>query len=314
MGIGDAIEYASAIKAISDGNIFEKVGVAFVEEYNFLFKNYFNLENNFSYIINKNDLEKFDTIFHLTFEIESFINQKYSRSDIYNEIINFFKIKDIKKTHIELNKNKKIKKISIFPLSNSPIRTMPIEVLTQLTELLVKQFKIEIFLNQNLEVSQLFYKKITNKNLTFIDPKNKQDLISAIQKIDYGVFMDSGPLHIAKMFNKKGVLLETSVSSKILLKNYKMIKGVENSFSSLYCKAPCGLTDIFNYNNKHGCFDSLKINSAQIKRDNYQNIMHRGVKNYYMKNFIKPVGCAYSLNVQNIYNAVMNDLSICEES
>ena len=314
MGIGDAIEYASAIKAISDGNIFEKVAVAFVEEYDFLFKNYFNLENNFPYIINKSDLEKFDTIFHLTFEIESFVSQKYSRSDIYNEIINFFKIKDIKNKHIKFNKNKKITKISIFPLSNSPIRTMPIHILTQLTELLIKQFNIEIFLNQNSEFSQLFYKKITNKNLTIIDPENIQDLISAIQKIDYGVFMDSGPLHIAKMFNKKGVLVETSVSSKILLKNYKMIKGIENSFSSFYCKAPCGLTDIFNYNNKHGCYDSLKIDSAQIKRDNYQNIMHRGVKNHYIKNFTKPVGCVSSLNVQNIYNAIMNELSICEES
>ena len=314
MGIGDAIEYASAIKAISDGNIFEKVAVAFVEEYDFLFKNYFNLENNFPYIINKSDLEKFDTIFHLTFEIESFVSQKYSRSDIYNEIINFFKIKDIKNKHIKLNKNKKITKISIFPLSNSPIRTMPIHILTQLTELLIKQFNIEIFLNQNSEVSQLFYYKIRNKNLTIIDPENIQDLISAIQKINYGVFMDSGPLHIAKMFNKKGVLIETSVSSKILLKNYKMIKGIENSFSSFYCKAPCGLTDIFNYNNKHGCYDSLKIDSAQIKRDNYQNIMHRGVKNHYIKNFTKPVGCVSSLNVQNIYNAIMNDLSICEES
>ena len=126
--------------------------------------------------------------------------------------------------------------------------------------------------------------------------------------------MDSGPLHIAKMFNKKGVLVETSVSSKILLKNYKMIKGIKTHVSSFYCKAPCGLTDIFNYNNKHGCFDSLKIDSAQIKRDNYKNIMHRGVKNHYKKNFTKPVGCVSSLNVQNIYNAIMNDLSICEES
>ena len=36
--------------------------------------------------------------------------------------------------------------------------------------------------------------------------------------------------------------------------------------------------------------------------------------NHYIKNFIKPVGCVSSLNVQNIYNAIMKDLSICEES
>ncbi len=314
IGIGDAIEYASAIKTIVNNKIFEKVAIAFVEEYYFLFKNYFNLENNFPYIITKSDLEKFDTIFHLTFEIKSLINQKYSRSDISSEIINYFKIKNFKHKNIELIKNSKINKISIFPLSNSPIRTMSIDVLTQLTELLIKQFNIQIFLNKNSETSNLLYKKIRHKNVTIIDPKNKKDLISEIQKIDYGVFMDSGPLHIAKMFNKKGVLIETSVSSKILLKNYKMIKAIKNPFSSLYCKAPCGLTDIFNYNNKYGCFDSLKIDGAQIKRDNYKNIIHRGAKNHYIKNFAKPVGCISSLNVQNIYNAIMEDLSICEES
>ena len=78
--------------------------------------------------------------------------------------------------------------------------------------------------------------------------------------------MDSGPLHIAKLFNKKGLLIETSVSSKILLRNYKMIKGVENTFSSSFCKAPCGLTDIFNYNNNFGCFDSLQIERAKFKK------------------------------------------------
>ena len=314
MGIGDAIEYASAIKAISNSKMFEKVAVAFVEDYRFLFENHFNLKNNFQYLINKKDLEEFDTIFHLTFEIKSLINQKYCRSDIYDEVINFFKIKDNKNKNIELNKNSTINKISIFPLSNSPIRTMSIDVLIQLTDLLSKQFNIEIFLNQNSEISDLFYKKMRHKNVTIIDPKNKKSLISAIQKIDYGVFMDSGPLHIAKMFNKKGMLIETSVSSKILLKNYKMIKGIKNSFSSFYCIAPCGLTDIFNYKNNHGCFDSLKIDSTQIQRDNYINIIHRGVKNHYMKNFIKPVGCVSSLNVQNIYNAIMKDLSICEEN
>ena len=308
MGIGDAIEYASAIKTIVNSKIFEKVAVAFVEEYSFLFKNYFNLENNFPYIITQSDLENFDTIFHLTFEIKSFINQKHSRSDIYNEIINFFKIRDIRNNNIKLNKNSKINKISIFPLSNSPIRTMSVDTLNQLTELLIKQFNIEIFLNQNSEVSHLLYKKIRHKNVTIIDPENKKDLISAIQKIDYGVFMDSGPLHIAKMFNKKGVLIETSVSSKILLKNYKMIKAIKNSFSSFYCMAPCGLTDIFNYNNKYGCFDSLKIDSAKIKRDNYKNITQRGVKSHYVKNFTKPVGCVFSLNVQNIYNAIKKDM------
>ena len=113
---------------------------------------------------------------------------------------------------------------------------------------------------------------------------------------------------------KKGLLIETSVSSKILLRKYKMIKGIENTFSSSFCIAPCGLTDIFNHNNNHGCFDSLQIERAKFKRENYKNMISRGVKNHYKKNFFKPVGCLSSLNVQNIYNAIMKDVSLCEES
>ena len=314
IGLGDAIEYASALKLVSDSNIFEKLAVAFIGEFQFLFKDYFNLKNNFPYIIDNVDLEKFDTIFHLTLEIQSLINQKYSRSDIYSEIISFFKIKDIKSKIIQNDKNCKIKKISIFPLSNSPIRTMPIEILIKLTNLLKKHFNIEIFLNQNSEISNLLYKRLINEDVNIIDPKNTKALISAIKKIEYGIFMDSGPLHVAKMFNKKGLLIETSVSSKILLRKYKMIKGIENTFSSFFCMAPCGLTDIFNHNNNHGCFDSLQIERAKFKRENYKNLISRGVKNHYKKNFIKPVGCLSSLNVQNIYNAIMKDLSLCEES
>ena len=314
IGLGDAIEYASALKLVSDSNIFQKMAVAFMGEFHFLFKDYFNLKNNFPYIIDNADLKKFDTIFHFTLEIQSLFNQKYSRSDIYSEIISFFKIKDIKSQIIQNDKNYKIKKISVFPLSNSPIRTMPIEILIKLTSLLKKHFNIEVFLNQKSEISNLLYKRLIDEEINIIDPKNTKALISAIKKIDYGIFMDSGPLHVAKMFNKKGLLIETSVSSKMLLRNYKMIKGIENSFSSSFCIAPCGLTDIFNHNNNHGCFDSLQIERAKFKRENYSNMISRGVKNHYKNFFFKPVGCVSSLNVQNIYNTIMKETSLCVES
>ena len=314
IGLGDAIEYASALKLVSDSNIFEKLAVAFMGEFQFLFRDYFDLKYIFPYVINNVELQKFDTIFHFSLEIQSLINQKYSRSDIYHEIISFFKIKDTKTKSIQTNKNYKIKKLSIFPLSNSPIRTIPIEILIKLTGLLKQHFNIEIFLNQNSEISHLIYKRLINEDVNIVDSKNTKALISAIKKIEYGIFMDSGPLHVAKMFNKKGLLIETSVSSKILLHNYKMIKGIDNTFSSFFCMAPCGLTDIFNHNNNHGCFDSLQIERAKFKRENYKNMISRGVKNHYKKFFFKPVGCLSSLNVQNIYNAIMKEVSLCEES
>ena len=310
IGLGDAIEYAMAIKNISENNIFDKVAIAFSEDYSFLFKDFFKLENIYSFTIKKTEIDKFDTVFHLTLEIRSLVNQKYSRSNIFEEIIKFFKIKNIKRRKIEIQKNYKINKISIFPVSNSPIRTMPIKILNELIKMLIKDYSLEIFLDNNLEISNFLHNSINVENVVVVDPKDKLDLISSIKNIQYGLFMDSGPLHVAKMLNKRGVLLETSVSSKILLKNYKLIKGIENKFSSDFCKAPCGLTDIFNHNNTYGCYDSLKIKSIKFKNNNFKNMINRGVKNNYLENIKNPVGCLCSLNVQSIYNVIKKDLSL----
>ena len=310
IGLGDAIEYAMAIKKITENSTLNKVGVAFSGDYTFVFQDFFNLENIYPFTIKKTEIDKFDTVFHLTLEIKSLVNQKYFRSNIFEEIINFFNIKsnESKKNHTKINY--KINKISIFPISSSPIRTMPIKILNKLIEMLIKDYSIEIFLDNSLEISNFLHKGINVENVVLVDPKNKLDLIFSIKNIQYGLFMDSGPLHVAKMFNKRGVLLETSVSTKILLKNYKLIKGIENKFSSCFCKAPCGLTDIFNHNNTYGCYDSLKIKSTKFKNNNFKNMINRGVKNHYIENIKKPVGCLNSLNVQSIYNVIKKDLSL----
>ena len=39
-------------------------------------------------------------------------------------------------------------------------------------------------------------------------------------------------------------------------------------------------------------------------------MINRGVKNYYLDNVKKPVGCLSALNVQSIYNVIQKDLSI----
>ena len=310
IGLGDAIEYAMAIKYIRENITFDKLAIAFSGGLSFLFNDYFQLDKIYPHIIKKDDINKFDTIYHLTLEIKSLVNQKYCRSNIFEEIIQHFNISNTKKKIVKDCTNFKINKISIFPLSSSPIRTMPLNILNELIKKLKKNYNIEIFLDSNLEISNYLYDKINFENILVIDPKNKLELISAIKNIEYGLFMDSGPLHIAKMFNKRGILLESSVSSKILLSNYSLIKSIENKFLSDFCKAPCGLTDIFNYNNNYGCYDSLKLKSTKFINNNFKNMINRGVKNYYMENIKKPVGCLSSLNVQKIYNVIKKDISL----
>ena len=308
IGLGDAIEYVSAINLVCQKINFDKVAVAFTGDYSFLFKKYFKQLNIYKYIIEKCELEKFDTIFHFTLEIKNLESQKYIRSNILEETLNYFNLQKIKKKNISINKNVKINKISIFPLSRSPLRSMPIQILNNLTKLLTKNFDVEIFLDQNFEISNFILDNIKLKNVKVIDPKDKMDLINLIKKIQYGIFMDSGPLHVAKLFSKRGILIESTVSKNILLNNYNLIKCVENQFSSNFCNAPCGLTDIFNLNNNFGCYDSLKIKSDIFKNNNFKNLTNRGAKNKYLEVFKNPVGCLSSLNVQNIYNVIKKDL------
>ena len=310
IGLGDAIEYAMAIKKITERITFDKVGVSFPGKYSFIFRDFFKLPIIYPFTIKKNEIDSFDTIFHLTLEIKSLVNQKYSRSNIFEEIINFFNIKNLQTKQILTKRKCKINKISIFPLSSSPIRTMPIKILNELIAVLSKDYAIELFLDHSSEISNFLNENINTKTVHIVDPIDTLDLISSIKNIQYGVFMDSGPLHVAKMLNKRGLLLESSVSSKILLKNYDLIKGVENNYSSSFCKAPCGLTDIFNHNNTYGCYDSLKIISKKLKNNNFDNMINRGVKNHYLENLKKPAGCLSSLNVQSIYNVIKKDLSI----
>ena len=52
IGLGDAFEYAMAIKIISEKSSFDKVAVAFSAEHSFVFKDFFNLEIVYPFIIN----------------------------------------------------------------------------------------------------------------------------------------------------------------------------------------------------------------------------------------------------------------------
>ena len=219
IGLGDAIEYASAIKQINNCARFDKVSIAFSGDYSFLFRDYFGLKTTYPFLIEKNEMNKYDTVFHLTLEIKTLINQKYLRSNICEEILDFFNVQNLIKIKKPNHANKKIDKISIFPISSSPIRTMPNKILYELVEILKNKYFVEIFLDNKLEISKFLLNKIQLDNVAIIDPANKTDLIFSIKNIQYGIFMDSGPLHVAKMFNKRGVLIESSVSGKHYLKN-----------------------------------------------------------------------------------------------
>ena len=307
LGLGDIIEYALAIEAIKKANIFLEIGVAFVGRYEVIFKKYFTVNNIHPETVSEEIYNSFNTIFHISLEIPAFKNQKFVRSDIEKSLINYFKVTKLRTPQTK-HKNI-IKKLTIFPISNSSLRIMPTNLLKAIVDFFSKNYLVEIVLDNNSVLSNYFEKKLINSKAIMIYPKNLDELLSVIESIDFGIFMDSGPLHVAKILNTDGILIENSVSSKILLNDFNSIKPFKNTYQSNFCEAPCGLTNIFNYNNNYGCFDSLQINKLDFSKIYNLNALQRGsIKEYDEKFIDNPVSCLKNIDSMMLINFLENIL------
>jgi len=218
----------------------------------------------------------------------------------------YFKIKNYRK---KINKSdKKINKISIFPISQSPLRIINATIINKLAYKL-NNYSINVILDKSSDISNNLEKLIDSKNINKIYPQNINELIKEIEKVEFGIFPDSGPLHIAKILGIRGVLLTTTVAGDKLLNGFDSIKEIVNDYKSKYCSAPCGLTNIFNYNNSVGCYDSLKISKNIILNLKNFNMLQRGsLKKSYIKFVNNPVNCHSNINFNVLYKHIIDKL------
>ncbi|MDB2349344.1 hypothetical protein N9W05_03105 [Alphaproteobacteria bacterium] len=304
-GLGDAIEYGIAINSLLQVKKFNKIGIAFTSNHNYIFTDFFSFTNIYPVIISQDNLDNYDTVFHITLEISTLKYQKYKRSDIAQEICNYFKVPliDYKKEITKVKKNH-IKTISIFPISTSPIRSLPLNILEEIIKTFSKIYKIKIIFDNSYHSKYLF-ESIKNKRFIPLQPKNIENLILEISKTNFGIFVDSGPLHIAKCYSKNGILVETSVSSKILLSNSKKLLSAENKYKSNYCNGPCGLVDVFAYEGKVGCYETHKLNFKDIVSfKNKKNLQRWNKKEINPHLISNPVGCIKQIDVKNIIELI----------
>ncbi len=304
-GVGDAIEYGIAIQSIIQSKKFNKIGIAFTSNHYYLFREFFLFENIYPILISQEQLSTYDTVFHITLEIGALRYQKYKRSNIAKEICEYFKVPliDFKK-QTDKFKKENIKTLSIFPISTSMIRSLPLHVLEEIIKNFSKEYKIKIIFD-NSDYSKYLLENINNKKFEAVRPINIESLTLEISMINFGIFIDSGPLHIAKCYNKKGILIETSVSSKILLSNSKNIVSIKNNYRSNYCYGPCGLVDIFAHDSKIGCYETHKLNFKDITNLKSQKNLQRWNKKENNSHFIlNQVGCIKQIDVKNIIELI----------
>ena len=310
-GLGDAIEYSIAIKSLIKSNKFSKIGIAFCSNHLFVFKDIFLFLDIYPIFISEDEIKKYDTIFHITLEIEALKFQKYQRSNIAKEICKYFEIPllDFKIPKQKTINNNKL--ISIFPVSTSVIRSLPYKAIEEIIKKFKDKYEIQVFIDDS-PYSKYLEEKNINNNFLFVKPKNIKALIYEISKINFGVFVDSGPLHIAKIYDKKGVFVETSVSSDVLLDNSTKIYTVKNKYNSNYCKGSCGLVDIFSYNNSIGCYETNKLSFDNIKHlQSFSSLQRWNKKQNNTHFFLNPVGCVKKINVKNIIELINTKMKDC---
>ena len=310
IGLGDSIEYALAIKAIEKANIFKNFSIAFSSKYSEILTKTLGFKNIFPEFLTDKNIKKYNNFFHFTSEIYSIKNQKYNRSNIEDQILKYFKTKPYrKKFH---NKNVKPKIISIFPISKSPIRTLSVELLNNLINfLLEKNFIIHLVLDRDSIISDEVQNGIKNNLIKIYIPETLNKLNSYIKKIEFGIFCDSGPLHLSKIYQKKGLIISTSVNAVKLISYKDKLLLYNSKYKSKFCEAPCGLTNIVNYKNNYGCYDSLSINKTAImKKENYHLLNRGNLSNsykYYMNN---PVSCVRSVSFDDIKKILKKAINI----
>ena len=307
IGLGDAVEYALSIKAILNSGHFIILGVAFVGRYKEVFEKFFMIKNIYEEIIDEDSLNAYDTIFHITLEIKELFNQKYDRKNIEDLITKYFSVKKFRESKPK-NKNN-IKKITIFPISQSPLRTMTIDLLNHIIISFYKENEIEIILDNQSEISNYVEKNINLKSAKVAHPKNLNELLMVIENINFGIFMDSGPLHVAKILNKKGIHISSTVGKETLLKNFYSIQSINNDYQSSFCESPCGLVNVFYYKNKVGCYDSLRIQKENILELKSFKALQRGkLKKNYVNLISKPVNCLKKIDKQEVIKKIKEKL------
>ena len=301
-GLGDAVEYGIALYSLIKSQKFNKVGIAFCSNHNFIFEKLFKFKNIYPFIISEEEIKKYDTIIHITLEIESLKFQKYQRSNIALEVCKYFSVPLLKFKNFNYKKTTNL--ITIFPVSTSAIRSMPFKIIRQLAESFKHEYQIRVIIDNSFFSKHLEEQNLNNEIL-FIKPKDIQGLIAEISNINFGIFVDSGPLHLANIFDKKGLLVETSVSNEILLSNTNKIIVANNKYKSSYCHGPCGLVDIFSYKTNIGCYETSRISFKNIQSLGSLKNLQRWNKKDNKSDFImNPVGCIKNIDIKNIIELI----------
>jgi hypothetical protein len=159
--------------------------------------------------------------------------------------------------------------IGIFPLASSPLRTLPSSAAIALAEALAQRGRVSLCLNRNQRQGVLYRDAlgpIARSGIRVVEAfASVGALIGAIETFDYVAMADSGPAHLAKLFQVPGVAVYTSAPGEVLQGRFSNLARWSVPFAGPHCRAPCGLAKVrATADGRIGCMGSLKTTLALL--------------------------------------------------
>jgi ADP-heptose:LPS heptosyltransferase len=153
-------------------------------------------------------------------------------------------------------------RIGVFPLGSSPLRSFPPAVTIALARALKGEGAVTLFLNRDQLQGRLSRQEIDRAKLADIRIVDGFEAIGelarAIERMDYAVFADSGPAHMAKLWAVPGVAVYTSAPGEVLQGRFRNLANWQVAFRGPHCAAPCGLAKLRqDRSGRFGCMGSL---------------------------------------------------------
>lgn len=167
--------------------------------------------------------------------------------------------------------HREVRRIGIFPQSSSTIRTLPPALTAFLaTELGGRGFTVEIMVEPRFRQGLLYRERLMamlgQQAPIVSDLATVDRLFEFIREIDYGIFCDSGPAHVAKMFSVPGFGIYTTVAPDIVQGGFDNLAHWSSDYASDWCRAPCGLVKLMRTaaGDRYGCMDSLNCQRSDL--------------------------------------------------
>lgn len=166
-----------------------------------------------------------------------------------------------------------IRRVALFPLSSTPLRTIPAALTRHLAAALHGDgLAVEVVVDPRTRQGAQFLaaaEGLGEVARLVPDLDTVDDLIRHLaEAVDYGIFCDSGPLHVTKLTGQPGFALMTTVAADAVLGGFDHLATWQAGYAGDWCRAPCGLVGAMSVGQgeAYGCMDRLRLPRERLVR------------------------------------------------